>query len=45
MIKKCGSATLIAIVVLSVLSIFLLIKYEKYNAEMQTINKMIKSYE
>ena len=43
--KKRGSATLIAIIILSVLSIFLLIKYEKYNAEMQTINKMIKSYE
>lgn len=42
--NKKGSATMVAILIALIISSILLVKYEKYNTEIQTINKIIKSY-
>ncbi|WP_157945066.1 hypothetical protein [Apilactobacillus quenuiae] len=39
-----GSATMIALIFLTVLSIILSIKFLNYNAEITTINELIKNY-
>lgn len=44
MTSKNGSATMVAIFIALIISSILLVKYEKYNTEIQTINKIIKSY-
>ncbi|GAA6236704.1 hypothetical protein [Apilactobacillus micheneri] len=43
-VKHNGSATMIALIFLIVLSIILSIKFLNYNAEITTINELIKNY-